>query len=439
MDNLIRKLNNYEYAEIRLENKYKSSVKLADNEIEATSGKLSGISVRILLDGSWGFAASNSLGSAEGLIKKAEKLARLTKGKTKISEIKLKSTKAKAKSADPIDLSVDEKIKMIKECAKYARGKHVKNKILGVTDSYTEKTFFNSEGICIEQTECHVYFNATAIAKKGGDIQRGTERCARVDGYKKIDFDGLTETAAEKAEKLLEATAPPAGRMVAILDPEMTGVFSHEALGHASEADAVVEKESILQKKLWKKIGNKLVNIFDDPTANDFGYYAFDDEGVPAKKTNLVENGVLCGYLSSRETCDDAKVEANGHARAEYYASMPIVRMSNTFFKPGKTTKEEVFDVRDGIYLKGMKGGSVDIFSGGFMFKADEAYEIKNGELGKLYRDTAISGNILETLMNVEAVGKDFGTSPGFCGKSGQSVPVSDGGPHIRVKNVKIG
>jgi TldD protein len=113
--------------------------------------------------------------------------------------------------------------------------------------------------------------------------------------------------------------------------------------------------------------------------------------------------------------------------------------MGNTFFKPGKSSREDVFDVRDGVYLKGMKGGSVDIFAGGFMFKADEAYEVKNGELGKLYRDTAISGNIMETLKNVEAVGKDFGTSPGFCGKGGQQMPVSDGGPHIRVRNVKIG
>jgi TldD protein len=95
--------------------------------------------------------------------------------------------------------------------------------------------------------------------------------------------------------------------------------------------------------------------------------------------------------------------------------------------------------VKDGIYLKGMRGGSVDTFAGGFMFKAEEAYVISNGEKKQLLRDTTISGNILQTLNEVEAVGKDFGGSPGMCGKNGQNVPVSDGGPHIRLKNVAIG
>jgi TldD protein len=113
--------------------------------------------------------------------------------------------------------------------------------------------------------------------------------------------------------------------------------------------------------------------------------------------------------------------------------------MSNTYFQRGDSTVGEVFDMGSGVYLKGMKGGSVDIFSGGFMFKAEEAYEIKNGEKGKLMRDVTITGNILQTLLGVECVGNDFGTSPGVCGKFAQSVPVSDGGPHIRVKNVAIG
>ncbi len=113
--------------------------------------------------------------------------------------------------------------------------------------------------------------------------------------------------------------------------------------------------------------------------------------------------------------------------------------MSNTYFQKGESSKEEVFELKEGVYLKGMRGGSVDTFSGGFMFKAEEAYEISNGELGKIMRDVTITGNILQTMKDVEAVGKDFGTSPGICGKFGQGVPVSDGGPHIRVGNITIG
>ena len=224
-----------------------------------------------------------------------------------------------------------------------------------------------------------------------------------------------------------------------VLDPEMTGVLSHEAVGHACEADAVIDRESILRGKIGKRIGNNFVTIYDDPTAKNFGTYKFDDEGVEAKKTVLVERGILRGYINSRSTAKELGHTPNGHARAEDFESAPVVRMSNTYFMPGKASKEDVMDIRDGIYLKGMKGGSVDIFSGGFMFAAELAYEIKNGEIGKMIRDTGISGNILETLHNIELVGKDFGTSPGFCGKAGQHAPVSDGGPHIRVKKVRIG
>jgi len=113
--------------------------------------------------------------------------------------------------------------------------------------------------------------------------------------------------------------------------------------------------------------------------------------------------------------------------------------MSNTYFQRGSSKIDEVFDVRSGVYLCGMKGGSVDIFAGGFMFKAEEAYQIKDGKKEDLLRDVTITGNILQTMLDVECVGDDFGTSPGICGKSGQDAPVSDGGPHIRVKNVAIG
>lgn len=441
IDRILEKLQKYGYADARLEKRVSSTIRISDKEVDATSGSISGISVRVLKNKSWGFASSNSVSmeSFELLLKKAEKLAAVSSGKARLADAKIKDAKARAKSKDNIGISMEEKIGMLKDAAKHIEGRRVKNRIVSISDEFSTTTFMNSDGITVEQDQSYTYLNCTAIAKKGSLIQRGAERCARVDGYKKITFHKCAEEAGNKAERLLDSEAPPAGRMIAVLDPEMTGVFSHEALGHASEADAVAEKESILCGKLGKRIGNGLVTIFDDPTANDFGFYAYDDEGVEARKTTLVKNGMLKGYLSSRETCEETGVTANGHARAEDYSHVPIVRMGNTFFKPGKSSREDVFDVKDGIYLKGMKGGSVDIFAGGFMFKADEAYEIRDGELGKLYRDTAISGNIMETLKNVEAVGKDFGTSPGFCGKGGQQVPVSDGGPHIRIKDVKIG
>ncbi|MBI5046901.1 TldD/PmbA family protein [Candidatus Micrarchaeota archaeon] len=269
-------------------------------------------------------------------------------------------------------------------------------------------------------------------------MQRGSERAWSRTGFGGIDLE-IANAAAKKAVKMLSATTPPKGRFSVVLDPEMTGVFSHEAVGHASEADSIIDRESILADKKGKKVGNEMVTIIDDPSANDFGSYVYDDEGVRGRATTIVKNGIVSGFLTSKETAHALKLDLNGHARAEAYDKVPIVRMSNTYFQKGKYSVDDVFDVKQGIYLKGMKGGSVDIFSGGFMFKAEEAYSINNGEKGKLMRDVTISGNILETLNQVEAVGNDFGTSPGICGKFGQGVPVSDGGPHIRIKNVTIG
>ena len=221
----------------------------------------------------------------------------------------------------------------------------------------------------------------------------------------------------------------------------MTGVFSHEAVGHACEADSVIERESILADRMGKKVGNELVTIVDDPGADDFGRYAYDDEGVEARPVTLVEKGVLKGFLNSMETAHTltGSPRLNGHARADGYSSAPIVRMSNTYFQKGASKMDEVFDVKAGIYLRGMKGGSVDIFSGGFMFKAEEAYMIRDGQKTDLLRDVTITGNILQTMLDVECVGNDWGIGPGVCGKFAQEAPVSDGGPHIRVRNVAIG
>jgi TldD protein len=274
-------------------------------------------------------------------------------------------------------------------------------------------------------------------------MQRGSDRASSRRGFGALELHKSAEGSREKALRLLKAAPPPKGRFTVIFDNEMTGVFAHEALGHACEADSIVERESILSERMGKQIGNQLVSVIDDPTADDFGRYAYDDEGVAGKPVTLIEKGVLRGFLNSMETASALKAggsEAlNGHARADGYSDAPIIRMSNTYFQPGKSKVQEVFDAKSGIYLRGMKGGSVDIFSGGFMFKSEEAYGIKDGEKTGLIRDVTITGNILQTMLDVECVGDDFGSNPGVCGKSSQEVPVSDGGPHIRVRNVAIG
>jgi TldD protein len=429
-------LSKYNYAELRIERSRESSIIIKDEEVKQSGGSTSGISARVLEEGSWGFASSSGKEGADQLLDRAARLARLAKGKIRIPDPPGDKKEILGKTEA---VESDKQVKDLLESARTMKAPLVSSRNVSCSDSVIRKEFYNSAGAEIIQESGYTYLSCSCIAKSGEMIQRGSERTWSRSGFAHLKITETAEEAREKALRLLKAGPPPKGRFTVVFDPEMTGVFSHEAVGHACEADSVIDRESILAERMGKKIGSELVTIIDDPSAQDFGNYAYDDEGTLAKPAVLVEKGVLKGFMNSMETAAELNAEKNGHARAQDYASVPIVRMSNTYFQRGQSKIDEVFDVKEGVYLKGMKGGSVDIFSGGFMFKAEEAYEIKNGQKGALMRDVTITGNVLQTLLDVECVGDDFGTSPGICGKFYQEAPVSDGGPHIRVKNVAIG
>jgi len=171
----------------------------------------------------------------------------------------------------------------------------------------------------------------------------------------------------------------------------------------------------------------------DDPTLpGKFGSYAYDDEGLPGKRVEIIKNGVLNEYLNDRETAALLGLVPNGHGRAQSYAHQPLVRMSNTYVEAGTWEPEEIFEeVRHGLYMIGDKGGEVDVATGTFTFGAKEGYIVENGELKVHLRDVSLSGNLLEVLRSIKAIGRDVRIQfPGYCGK-GQWVPVDDGGPHV--------
>ena len=424
------------YADARLVRGVSSAFLSEDGKISGTSGEICGIGVRAIVNGSVGYAWSTNLSDFNILLKKAEKLASLNKGGVSLAECEIAKGDFGRNHPFP---TAEEKVAQLKEAGKSAISKKTRNATLALRDSNTEKAFLSSEGAFLSQKSSYVYFSVVAVAKEGAQMQRGIDRASSRTDYSGLDFCAVAKTARESAERLLRAEPPPKGRFSVIMNPEMTGVFSHEAVGHASEGDSIVERESLFKGLLGKKIANENVTIIDDPSRKEFGNYAYDDEGVKGEPAPIIEKGILKTFLHSRESAKALNLPPNGHCRAQDFKFAPIVRMSNTVFGKGKDSENDIFDVKDGIYAIGMKGGSVDIFTGDFMFAAREAWLIKNGSKEKLLRDTTISGNILETLKGVECVGKDWGTSPGMCGKSAQGAPVSDGGPHIRVANMKVG
>lgn len=433
--NLQKILSKYEFSEIRIESGEEKAVRIAHDEVRTYSSSWNGISARVLENGSWGFASSNRKTSPEKLLETAARLARLKKGSVKI----MSYSPEKTRLTEAAKLPESDEVPELLETNSIMKGKKVKSTRVSYRRTNVKREYFNSEGSEIQEDATYHSAFCSCISKKDDRIERGFGKTHSRKNFKELKLDEAAKEAKTKALKMLEAKPGPKGVYTVVLDNKLTGVFAHEALGHAAEADHVAAGESILKDKTGEKIGSGLVTIYDDPAADDFGRYSFDDEGIPARKTMLIEKGIVKNFMSSRESSAKLGIKLNGHCRAEGYWDVPVVRMSNTYFEKGGSSVEDLLDVRKGIYLKGVSGGSVDTFSGGFMFKAEEAYRIKNGELGSIMKDVSISGNILSALKNVEGVGKDFGTSPGFCGKLSQSVPVSDGGPHIRVGKMMIG
>lgn len=319
------------------------------------------------------------------------------------------------------------------------------NRVKSVTTNYLDLTgtsyFINSERAYIEQGKLYVFLGVSATAKENDVFTFSREAVGSTSGYEVFDVETPTkvgETVARRATAQLGAKPPKGGTFPVVLGPNVVGTFVHEAFGHLAEADLTLSG-SVLFDKLGKKVASNLVTFYDDGTVNGaFGSFRYDDEGVPAQKTLLVKDGVLVGLMHSRETAQQLSAHPTGNARAEDFRVEPIVRMRNTFIEARDYTFEELIeDVKFVYYLKSFRGGEANL-DGTFQVGVQEAYEIVRGEVGEPVRNASISGNTLETLFKVDAVGKEFELWPGVCGK-GQSAFVCDGGAHTRVREVMVG
>ena len=265
--------------------------------------------------------------------------------------------------------------------------------------------------------------------------------------HSRTDFDALVGIedrvlgAAKRAVRQLEATSVKGGKYTVVLDPYLSGVFIHEAFGHLSEADFVYENPSMQELlTLGKPLGIEQLNVTDDATLDDLpGSIKYDDEGVPGQRKYLIKNGVLQQRLHSLETAGKMHEVPTGNARAIRASYPPIVRMTNTAIEPGDTSFDEMIkDIDEGVYAVRMLGGQTN--GEMFTFAAAEGYMIRDGKIAEPVSDVTLSGNVFQTLKDIEAIGDDTLYTSGGCGKGGQMpLPVSVGGPHLRIKNVVIG
>jgi len=440
-----------EHAEVRAQRLSKTMLTVKEKRVEAAKqGIEDGVALRVLVNGAWGFASVGSLDTA-ALTNAVSDACRMAKAASlrlktpiKLAEVKAVEDHVQVKpKKNPSEVCMKDKIGTALTVSKAILGfdKRVNSCTVNYLDVVGTTYFVNSEGTCIEQDKLYVWSRATASAVSNGVFTFSREEVGSTAGYEVFDTktpELIGEKVAKRAVEQLKAKSPKGGIFPVVLGSNVVGVFVHEAFGHLAEADLALSG-GVLARNLGKKIASDTVTFYDDGTVNDaFGSFKYDEEGVPAQKTLLIKEGVVAGLMHNRETAAKFNVAPTGNARAEDFRVEPIIRMRNTFMTPKDYSFEELAeDIRTGYYFKSFRGGQANI-DGTFQVGIQEAYRIVNGEIGEPVRNASISGNTLETLVKVDAAGKDFELWPGRCGK-GQTAFICDGGPSIRVKEVTVG
>ncbi len=292
-----------------------------------------------------------------------------------------------------------------------------------------------------------VRLNVTIMAAQGDRMETGSYgtggRVAYDEYLKPETWKKCVDEALRLALVNLESVPAPAGEMDVVLGPGWPGILLHEAIGHGLEGDFNRKKTSAFSGLLGERVAAPGVTVIDDGTMADRrGSLTIDDEGTPAQKTVLIEDGILKGYMQDRMNARLMGVDSTGNGRRQSYAHAPIPRMTNTYMPAGDRDPEEILaSVKKGLYATNFGGGQVDITSGKFVFTCTEAYMVEDGKIGAPVKGATLIGNGPDVLTRVSMIGNDMELDPGVgtCGKDGQGVPCGVGQPTIRIDGLTVG
>ena len=443
-----------EFAEVYAEYHLGASISLEDGKVKDTSEGVSlGVGVRVISGEQTGYGYTNDL-AEESLLNVAETAAAIAAHgagaggsaadlRTRAPRLKLYEPAAASYLA-PLKQRLDLCLRAHRAAAE--KDPAVKQIRVGFGDSLRFLLLANSEGLFTWDVRPMVRLDVSVVAERGDRRDSGYHGNGGRVGLEYFEHEEAPEAiggkAAEEALLLLEAVDPPAGEMPVVLAPGESGTMIHEAVGHLLEADANRKRQSIFWDKMGQKVANENVTIYDDPTIPRFrGSYNVDDEGTEPRKTLLIERGVLRGYLMDRLSAKVLGMPLTGHGRRENYQHVPIPRMSNTYLDAGEWDPEEILaSVKKGLYAVSYQGGQVED-TGKFTFSLSLAYLIEDGRLTAPVRQATLIGSNLDILQKIEMVGKDlkFSRQTGTCGKEGQSVPVTDGTPTVKIEKMTVG
>jgi TldD protein len=436
-------------AEVFVEERSSTSVRLDDGRVEElTTGLDRGAGVRVFQGTTYGYAYANRL-DRDALLEAAAAASAALAGDAPGSVVDLTErtgpgTNHAERAASDVDAAT--KVGWLRAVDEAARG--VSSEVVQVTgiyfDSMQRRLIATSDGRWVREDRPRIRVVAQVVAKRGDVIQTGWQGPAACAGVEFLDAHPPEETgrrAAERAVAMLDSIPAPAGEMAVVVADGCGGVLFHEAVGHPLEADAVDKEASVYRGRIGERCSSELINGVDDATiANGWGSYDFDDEGTPAARTVLFTDGVLQGFLQDRMRAARMGAAATGNARRESYAYPPIVRMTNTNILPGDTDPDAIVrDTEAGIYVTGLGGGQTNPASGDFVFGVSEGYLIEKGEVTTPVRGANLIGRAIDVMRSVDAVGSDFETWEGVCGKDGQGAPVGSGSPTLRIGKITVG
>ncbi len=441
-----------DFAELFVERRSGYSLRLEEGKVEEnTSGREAGAGVRVICGESVAYAYTNdlSLASLEETARVAAAAARA--GRSVAVDLERSLRLLPGGGEHPARLDVDEypregKVELAHRADQAARdaSPRVVQVVVLLGDARQEVFIANSLGEMVSDLRVRVRMVVQAVAAHEGEIQTGHESPGILGGYElfqDLPPEEVGRAAALQALTMLEARPAPSGPMTVVIANGTGGVLFHEACGHGLEADAVYKKASVFAGRLGQKVASPLVSAYDDATlANRWGSFGYDDEGVRAARTPLIEEGVLVGYINDRKRALRDGDLPTGNGRRQSYRHIPLPRMSNTYIQAGKDRSEDIIaDTELGLYARKLGGGEVNPVTGDFIFAVTEGYMIRKGKVAEPVKGATLIGNGPRVLLDIDAVGEDLDFDTGMCGKEGQSVPVCTGQPTLRVRELVVG
>jgi len=439
-----------DFADVYLENRISREISMEESIFTSgVYGIRQGAGVRVICGEKTGFAYADDI-TEESLMRAAEVASYVARnGGEKITPVDLATADRKSYVSveQPLEDIADKKRTELMERADQAALDYdpkIKMTEISYNDQVRTRVIANSEGLYLRDELPMIMFIVNTLGDDGNRRHMGRQRESYHSGFEMFDNvspEKMAQEAARESVAMLEADDSPAGTMDVVMENGWGGVLVHEAVGHPLEADNIAKGIGAFTGKLGEKVAAECFTMVDDGTISNYrGTINFDDEGTPAQKNVLIENGVLKGYMTDILSGKQLDMKRTGNGRRQSYRDIPIPRMTNTFIQKGTDKPNDIIASTDkGLYVQSLGGGSVNPITGQFNFTCREAYIIENGKKTKPVRGATLVGSCMDIVSNVDAVGDDLDFGPGFCGKGGQTAEVTVGQPTVRIRGINVG